>query len=229
MRSALRGVTEPHFIFSIGSQVLPQVIDTHSIDLVVIGTHGRTGWRKLILGSVAEKIFRQSSCPVLTVGRNVTRSRVKDDGAHEILFPTDFSQQSRGAEPYVFSAAAKYGARLTLLRVLEHAPQAGEIQYLRRAKKQVESLAQSHYLEKDKIDFMVKIGPPVDVVLRAAAQKLADLIVLGVNARRPLADRLVWPNAYRIVCESLCPVLTVRTEGPYNTSRSHRSCASRVL
>jgi nucleotide-binding universal stress UspA family protein len=193
------------------SEILPRVIASHSIDAIVIGTHGRTGWRKMLLGSVAEKIFREVLCPVLTVGPNVVRSHVKDEGAHDILFPTDFSPQSRAAEAYAFSVATKYNGRLTLLRVVESQAKAREPECAERASAELESLAALHHRETGNTEFMVKIGPPADVILRAAGQKRADLIVLGVKARHAFADRLMWPNAYRIVCESLCPVLTVRT------------------
>ncbi|HMK20706.1 MAG TPA: universal stress protein, partial [Terriglobales bacterium] len=53
-------------------EVLSGLIDERKIDLVVVGTRGRTGVRKLILGSVAESIFRRASCPVLTVGPNIS-------------------------------------------------------------------------------------------------------------------------------------------------------------
>lgn len=193
------------------SDVLPRVIASHAIDAIIIGTHGRTGWKKMVLGSVAEKIFREVRCPVLTVGPNVVRSRVKDDGAHDILYPTDFSPQSRAAEAYAFSISEKYSGRLTLLRVLETETKAREPECVERAKAELLSLAEWHHRETDNTEFMVKTGPPADVILRAAGEKRADLIVLGVKARRAFADRLMWPNAYRIVCESLCPVLTVRT------------------
>ncbi len=57
-------------------------------------------------------------------------------------------------------------------------------------------------------------GPAADSILRTAVRKRADLIVLGVRARQGLTDRLIWPNAYRIVCDSRCPVLSVRMPEP---------------
>jgi len=198
------------------SEILPRVVTERAIDLIVIGTHGRTGWKKLILGSVAEKIFHQASCPVLTVGPNVTRSRVKDDGPHDILFPTDFSPQSEAAGHYAFSLAKKYGSRLTLLHVLEHASEKilDERDRLLLAKTSLRDLAKVHDASMDNTDCLVKNGTPAESILRTATQKRADLIVLGVRARQGLSDRLMWPNAYRIVCESSCPVLSVRIPEP---------------
>jgi len=203
------------------SKILPRVVTERAVDLIVIGTHGRTGWKKLILGSVAERIFRQASCPVLTVGPNVTRSRVKDDGPHDILFPTDFSSQSEAAGHYAFSLAKKYGSRLTLLHVLEHASEKilDERDRLLLAKTSLRELANVHEAAMENTDCLVKSGTPAESILKTATQKRADLIVLGVRARQGLSDRLMWPNAYRIVCESSCPVLSVRISEPCLTRR----------
>ena len=167
------------------SKLLPRIVNERTIDLIVIGTHGRTGWKKLVLGSVAETIFRQASCPVLTIGPNVTRSRVKDDGPHDILFPTDFSFQSQAAERYAFSLAKKYGSNLTLLYVLEQASEKILDEKDRRllANASLRDLAKVHEAVLDNTDCLVKSGPPADSILRIAVQKQADLIVLGVRAR----------------------------------------------
>lgn len=198
------------------SEILPRVVSERAIDLIVIGTHGRTGWKKMILGSVAERIFRQARCPVLTVGPNVTRSHLKYDGPRDILLPVDFSSQSEVAERYAFSLARKYGSRLTLLHVLEHtsANILDERDHLLQTKERLRDLADCHAAAMDKTDCLVKSGLPADTILRTAMQKRADLIVLGLRASSGLSDRLMWPNAYRIVCESSCPVLSVRTVAP---------------
>ena len=203
------------------SETLPRIVSERTIDLVVISTHGRTGWKKLILGSVAETIFRQAACPVLTIGPNVTRSRVKDAGPRDILFPTDFSLQYEAAERYAFSLAKKYGSRLTLLHVLEHAPEniLDERDRLLQTKARLRGLADLREAAMDSTDCLVKSGPPADAILRTAVQKLADLIVLGIRSRQGLSDRLMWPNAYRVVCESSCPVLSVRTLEPRSDGR----------
>jgi nucleotide-binding universal stress UspA family protein len=193
------------------STALDRVNTSCATDLIVIGTHGRTGWRKLLLGSIAEKIFRSATCPVLTVGPHVMRSRVKDDGPHDILFATDFSSQSKNAETYVYSMAEKYGARLTLLHVLEQPSEniVYEKERLQMAKQKLQALIDLHHAAIEKTDLAVKVGAPADAILRTALQKHADLIVMGVHAER-MADRLMWPNAYRVVCAAACPVLTVR-------------------
>ena len=82
--------------------VLPPFVKLHDIGLIVIGTHGRTGWRKLVLGSVAESIMDQVACPVLTVGPASDRTRIQHFGPENILVATDGSE---GADRAVDVAA----------------------------------------------------------------------------------------------------------------------------
>ena len=85
------------------------------IDLVVAGTHGRTGLRRLLLGSAVEGICRVATCPVLTVGPDHPASRIKLDN---ILVPTDLSEESMRSLPFVLRIAGAYGAKVTVLHVL---------------------------------------------------------------------------------------------------------------
>ena len=70
-------------------EVLSKLVREHGIDLIVIGTGGRKGLGKLLLGSVAEEVFRNAECPVLTMGPHAARGRV-DGNLQHILFATDF-------------------------------------------------------------------------------------------------------------------------------------------
>src|SRR5579864_9301816 len=96
---------------------IARAIKENHIDLIVLGTHGRTGSQKLLLGSVAEEIFRRSRVPVLTIGP------CEHHGAHKAakfrrgLFPSDFTPESLAAAPYAISMAQENEARLILLHV----------------------------------------------------------------------------------------------------------------
>ena len=127
LEEQLRGVS--HEVLSgLGDvwDVLCRLIDEHDIDLLVVGTHGRTGGSKLLMGSIAEKIFRQASCPVLTVGPNVVRQEKSVAEFNQILLATDFGEESVAAAPYAISLAQEHQARLSLLHVLER-PHAGTV------------------------------------------------------------------------------------------------------
>ena len=121
----LRGI--PHQVLSPVGEVVDvifRLIRDHDIDLLVLGTHGRTGLPKLLMGSVAERVFRQASCPVLTVGPNVPHRQESVAEFNQILFATDFSDESLAALPHAISLAREHQARLSLLHVLER-PDAG--------------------------------------------------------------------------------------------------------
>jgi nucleotide-binding universal stress UspA family protein len=92
-------------------------IAEHSIDLIVVGTHGRTGTTRLLLGSVAEEVFRSSPCPVLTVGPACRTSTHGAGRCRRILFASDYSAASAAAGPYAVSLAEKNEARLLLMHV----------------------------------------------------------------------------------------------------------------
>ena len=103
-----------------GSEIratLQRIVEENDIDLVVLGTHGRRGVQKFLLGSVAEEIWRHANVPVLTVGPAVSRSR-SDKGFHCVLFATDFTAESLAGLPYAVSMAREYQAHLVLLHVI---------------------------------------------------------------------------------------------------------------
>src|SRR5271169_1068579 len=90
--------------------------DKHSAALV-LGTHGRTGLRKLALGSVAECAFREAPCPVMTVGPRVLQSKSSGAEAKHFLVPTDLSPESLAALPYGTSLAKATHGDVSLLYV----------------------------------------------------------------------------------------------------------------
>src|SRR6266704_547943 len=100
-------------------EVVSKLIKEKEIDLVVLGTRGRTGLGKTILGSVAEQILRQSPCPVLTVGPHVNLWSDEYAKMREILYVTDLTADSPTAAPYAISLAQENQAHLVLLHVIE--------------------------------------------------------------------------------------------------------------
>jgi nucleotide-binding universal stress UspA family protein len=97
------------------------IVQEKQIDAIVVGTHGREGFNRLMLGSVAEQIFRQANCLVLTVGPGSQDNSLieKDESPGPFLFATDFSASSLGALPYAASFANHFGAKLIVLHVLD--------------------------------------------------------------------------------------------------------------
>jgi nucleotide-binding universal stress UspA family protein len=207
------------------SRVLSQVIDENQIDLLVAGTHGRTGVGKLLLGSVAEEIFRTATCPVLTVGPRVQKlvgspHYLADDEImptnvefRRILYATDFTPDSLAAARYAFSLAREFGTRLTLLHVLE---EFGEHLHDRpgpidAALLQLKKLSREEKGLRHAPETLVEFGSPATSILETARQRVADLIVLGVRSDHiDASTHLPWAIAHKVVARASCPVLTVR-------------------
>ena len=85
--------------------VLQDMIRENQIDLVVLGTHGRRGLRKLLLGSVAEEVFRLAPCPVLTVGPKTLEMRSTNVELSHVLYPVEFVPDPSTAAAYAVSLA----------------------------------------------------------------------------------------------------------------------------
>jgi nucleotide-binding universal stress UspA family protein len=181
----------------------------HATDLLVMGTIGRTGVRKFLLGSVAEEAMRESRCPVLTVGPE--SHAAEEIEFRQILYATDFSADSLAGAPYALAFAGNYSSRLTLAHALEGLP---ESPYLdtQMAKVRLRELVPQRVHHAAEPNIIVEMGSPADVILKAADDTASDLIVIGARGAGSLA-RLAshfGSVAHRIVCRAVCPVLTVR-------------------
>jgi nucleotide-binding universal stress UspA family protein len=196
--------------------VLTDLLPEREIDLIVLGTHGRTGIKKAVFGSTAEEIFRRTTVPVLTIGPAVRRSARNGGRFQCVLFATDFNSVSNVAASYAISLAQENQSRLVLLHVLP-APKPGK-------NKLVElSVAEALHRIVDLLpldaelwcrpETMVEHGEPGDQILATAERCGADLIVLGVrglDTLTGLVTRVERATAYEVVAHAPCPVLTVR-------------------
>lgn len=186
-------------------------------DLVVLGTHGRTGTEKMMLGSVAEEVFRRASAPALTIGPSVRRQIHNAARFHSVLLASDFSPESVSAVPYALSLAQESRARLILLHVIRRQPEApppaGSELSVASALHQLHELLPPDVETWCRPEAVVEYGEPAARILRAAKERGVDLIVLGV---RDAAGHLVAATheerttAHKIVANARCPVLTVR-------------------
>jgi nucleotide-binding universal stress UspA family protein len=210
----LRGV--PHEVLLEEGNVWPaleELIIEHEIDLVVVGTHGRGKVQKILIGSVAEEIFRQADCAVLTVGPGVKGETAREVELKSILFATDFGPGAEKAAAHAFSLAQEHDARVTLLHVIESAAAFTEKSVARQREINVVRMKQLMPPGSEnwcKPEFRVTFGSAVEEILIAARESRADLVVMGAKTRRSLAGHLPLTIAYNVVTKASCPVLTVR-------------------
>lgn len=193
-----------------------QALKSRVIDLTIVGTHGRTGAERFLLGSVAEEIFRRSPVPVLTVGPSVRGGIHGGARFHSILFTTDFSTRSCAALPYALSLAQENQARLTLLHVLQDnglgAPSLNQT-IMAAAASKLKGLIPEGTDNWCRPEILVEGGEPASRIFDVASRQGADLIVLGVRSiagPSRAAIHLGRATAHKVVAHAPCPVLTVR-------------------
>ncbi len=192
-------------------------------DLLVMGTHGRGGFERWVLGSVTEKVLRKAPCPVLTVPPPAAAPHAPGAVLYRtIVCPVDFSEASLAALSHALKVAEESSAEITVLHVLEWLVEdepgariAGfDVPEFRR------------YLEKDareKLHALVPPGVPDGCrpreevvggrpwreILRVADERQADLVVMGVRGRNPVDMALFGSTTQHVVRGARCPVLVV--------------------
>lgn len=195
--------------------VLATLIQQEGIDLIVLGTHGRRGWKKFVLGSVAEQIFRRAPCPVLTVGPLAKPDGLVEGKLGRILCATDFSSGSVHALVYAQSMAERNGSHLMLLHVVQDRVEVmwrspGDA--LAATRQRLRNLLPEEIMQRLQPEIVLESGPAAATILKLAREKQADLIVMGAHhGRIPAAvAHLPWATASMVVSQAHCPVLTVR-------------------
>jgi nucleotide-binding universal stress UspA family protein len=193
-------------------------------DLIVLGTHGHSGFEHLVLGSVTEKVLRKAPCPVLTVPPQVAETpREAQQMFQRILCAIDFSEASLKAFEYALSLAKETNAELLLLYVIEGVPDAPDwqqptgpavMEYVTLS--EVEALKRFRALLPHDAETWCRphtilgTGKPYREVLRVAREQDAHLIVMGVHGRAAV-DRLFFGSTTnQVVRTATCPVLTLR-------------------
>lgn len=216
LRNAISGM-EPTVLMEEGDVTtkLKDVIKSRDIDFIVMGTRGRTGTAKVLLGSDAEELIRDVECPVLAIGPHAAPEAVNGCKYAHILYATSFGTEHAGAAAYAISLAQESQAKLTLLHVLPDA-QVGDFV---RPQDLVESSKTrlAHLMPPEaemwcEPEYVVERGEVAERILDVAKRRDADLIVLGVHKAQGVpgaATHLPISTAHKIVAQANCPVLTV--------------------
>lgn len=195
-------------------------------DLVVMGTHGRGGSERFLLGSVAEKLSHRLPCPVMTVCHDEGRAFEAPSLIARILCATDFSANSERACRFSLALAASLRAQVTLLHSIEHMPDLGVARYrmvvpdVEPLLKEIERAASerlSRAVDASRREFAdvevtgrLGAGPAYREIVRVADDERADLIVIGAQGHGMLEHLLSGSNAQKVIRSANCAVLTVR-------------------
>lgn len=205
------------------------------MDLIVIATRGRTGLKRIVLGSTAERVVRHAPCPVLTVP---FRSADEQDGGpsalrlKRIVVPIDFSATSAHALPYAAALAEQFAAEVVLLHVIEPVVIPAELRSMSVGiegvvespeevmREELTRLGQEMFDETVSVRAIVRTGVPFQEITKAARSLGADMIVLTTYGHTGLKHMLLGSTAERVVRHADCQVLVVRAT--VHTSRQSR-------
>ena len=197
---------------------------TAGVDLIVMGTHGRSGVAHLLLGSVAETVVRGAACPVLTV-HQAPRGAASFT---RILVPTDFSAPSDAALDCARHFQLRFGASIHLLHVLEDEPIAGmfasevfvtessaaRAARLRDARERLSHRVSAADRVSGRVTSEILLGPAARTIVDYAGDNGFDLILMGTHGRTGLAHLLMGSVAERVIRGAACPVMTAHGERP---------------
>jgi nucleotide-binding universal stress UspA family protein len=185
-------------------------------DVIVMGTHGRRGYDRLMLGSVTDRVMRRAPCPVLAVCKpphdSMAAGKERGHVHHlsRILFCTDFSENSERALNYAISATTEYDAELTLLHVLEEVPSPAKTEEaIAAATEQLDKLIPPEGRKTLKIKTAVRIGKPYRQIIQLALETQIDMVAMGVRGRGALDLAVFGSTTYRVMQLGPCPVLAV--------------------
>ncbi len=189
---------------------LLKVADQHETDLIVAGTHSKWGLERLVLGSTAEELIRNSACPVLTVGPH---AKLPPEGPlvfRTIVYATDFSGQAAKAAIFALSFAQDSGAHIYLCHISRTEPGPEEKVALdARFKTALNRMIPESVFEWCTPETVVRHGDPAENILELARRVDADLIVLGARNSSFWLTHIEHGLTPDLLAEATCPVMTV--------------------
>jgi nucleotide-binding universal stress UspA family protein len=200
------------------AQILQDAMSSRA-DLIAMGTHGLSGFDRLLLGSITEKVLRKAACPVLTVPPAAVSTGTVP--YKRLLCPVDFSESSTAALNIAFSLAKEADANVTLLHVFEWPPddeplvQRFDVSAYRRvvedeARGRLRTLITDDVREWCKPATKFAHGKPYRAILETARAEGTDLIVIGVRGRNPVDLTVFGSTTNQVVRHASCPVLTLK-------------------
>jgi len=211
---------QPDLVVQVGvaADSILSIAQLQKADVIVMGTHGRRGFDRLMLGSVTDRVMRTAPCPVLAASKpphgSVATGKERGHVHHlsRILFCADFSENSERALRYAISATAEYDAELTLLHVLEGVPSPAKTEEATAAAaERLDKVIPPEGRKTLKIKTAVRIGKTCAQIIQFALEAQIDLVTMGVRGRGALDVAVFGSTTYRVMQLGSCPVLAVRS------------------
>ena len=196
-----------------GSEFL-RFSESMKTDLLVIGTHSKSGLKRMVLGSFAEGIIHHAKCPVFAIGPHVKEPIKGGLTFGSIVFATDFHHSSVEKAGIALTFAKDSSARIYMCHVLDHTPHnlvdSLDLQFT--AEERLSRLIPTAAFEWCAPECLVDYGDAPDHILGLAQRVGADLIVLGARRSSDWRTHLTAGTVGQILSKSTCPALTICTD-----------------
>jgi nucleotide-binding universal stress UspA family protein len=223
LEDSAAGVPWSSVVHSVGRAVhaAPAILEyaeVKDVDLIVMGSHGRRGFRRLLLGSVTEEVVRLAKCPVLVVREDADASVPTE--IDRVLVPIDFSDRSSIAASYGRELASMWNAELELIHVVEP-PVYSEMSFpVLTRNREAREFAEDHLARLAEklgpgLSLSVKAvsGNAADVVIDEAARSEKTLVVIPSHGHSGIERLLLGSVTERVLRRAPCPVLVLRADG----------------
>jgi nucleotide-binding universal stress UspA family protein len=186
-------------------------------NLIVMGTHGRRGLDRLVMGSATESVLRKAPCPVLAVRKpahDFVNPETPQEPVHlqKILLCTDFLQCAYTAMEYALSLAQEYRAELILLHVAENFPGEKIPSVMAELHGKLEARVPEDVRNWCTVKAVVRFGKPYEEIIQVAMEQQANVIVLGVRGHSAVDVAVFGSTTHRVLQLGPCPVLSVRED-----------------
>jgi len=219
------------------SECICQVAREKKCDLIMMGTHGWTGFNRVLFGSVAERVIQRAPCPVLSIPHretaDVSAMHPLQILPRQVVLPLEFSDCSMDAYEYAVQIAKWFDAPLTLVHAIE--PLSYSLDFT--LTHPLQEKTNRDKVEKRLTDLVTVLSdlglsaryelldkPTVDGILETSAVQQADLIVMGTHGRKGLTRMILGSTADKILEQSPYPILTVKSpkfEGGHHPSHEN--------
>lgn len=216
-------VAKQHIVKGAPAAAISQQAVILGCGLIVLATHGRSGVDRIVFGSTAERVMRESPIPVLAIKHPehefVERPEL-EVGLKRVLFPTDFSPYSEKGLPYAVHLAKEFGATLVVLHVndlplvipeylpeLSTSPTQDLEEYGRESLARLASTITEVPVESTQVT-----GRPHVEIAKVVEEQSIDLVVMPTHGRTGVSHLLLGSVAEKVIRAAKCPVLTVRPD-----------------
>jgi nucleotide-binding universal stress UspA family protein len=173
---------------------------------IVMGTHGRSGWSRVLLGSVAERVLHETDRPVLTARYKKGAPEPSSISIRQVFCPVNFTQVARQALEYAVAVAESFAAELMVLHVVEPSSEPTPDQ---RVLDRLCAWIPDDLRPRCNLKEIIRRGDAAEQIITAASSSRCDMIVLGAQHRRFFDTTVIGTTTVQVTRHAPCPVLTV--------------------